>query len=525
MNRYATDANREFLQYAAGYLPTASMDQAIGLYLQVLDADHVSDATLAGLGLIDRMFLLAIILNRRDALKPWLYDRCREVEANPDGQIDLWAREHYKSTLITYTGIIQNVLRDPNQTIGLFSHTRPIAKGFLRQIKVEFETNDKLKRLYSDVLYSEPRKQSPKWSEDDGITVKRTQNPKEATIEAWGLVDGQPTSKHFNLLVYDDVVTKESVSNPDMIKKVTEAWELSLNLGAHGGRRWTIGTRYHANDTYRTMLDRGSVLPRIYPATNDGTEIGEPVFLDRETLRKKRRDMGPYTFAAQMLQNPTADKSQGFRREWLQYWRPDNWRGMNRYILVDPASKKKKSSDYTVMAVIGLASDRNYYVIDWIRDRLNLTGRAKKLFELHRKYRPQRVGYEEYGAQADIEHIKFVQELENYRFEIKALGGSLAKDDRIRGLVPIFEQGRMFLPNGLCHLDYEQHSYDPTEVFTREEYGDFPVCAHDDMFDDLARIIDPDLDVTWPEEIIEDEKPDWLKKIAAQRAGGGFMGR
>ena len=32
------------------------------------------------------------------------------------------------------------------------------------------------------------------WSLDGGLVVKRKSNPKEATVEAWGLVDSQPTS-------------------------------------------------------------------------------------------------------------------------------------------------------------------------------------------------------------------------------------------------------------------------------------------------------------------------------------------
>jgi hypothetical protein len=141
----------------------------------------------------------------------------------PDGYLDLWAREHWKSSIITFALTIQDILRDPEVTVGIFSHTRPIAKAFLRQIKQEFERNERLKRWFPDVLWADPRNDSPKWSEDEGITVKRKGNPKEATVEAWGLVDGQPTSKHFSKLVYDDVVTRESVTTPEMMAKTTDA--------------------------------------------------------------------------------------------------------------------------------------------------------------------------------------------------------------------------------------------------------------------------------------------------------------
>lgn len=449
----------------------------------------------------DLYFLLAFVLNRRDVRRDWLYDRCMEVQAAPDGYLDLWAREHFKSTIITYAKTIQDVLANPEITVGIFSHTRPIAKAFLRQIKREFEGNDLLKQLFPDVLYANPAKESPKWSEDDGIIVKRKGNPKEATLEAWGLVDGQPTGRHFSLMVYDDVVTRESVSTPDMIAKVTAAWELSLNLGSDGGAVRYIGTRYHTNDTYKVMMQRGSAKPRIYPATVDGTDTGEPVLLSRKKLAEKRRDMGPYTFGCQMLQNPTADKAQGFKREWVRFWKPtrEHWETMNRAILVDPAGSKKTTSDYTVMAVIGWNSDRKRYLIHAIRDRLNLTERTRALFRLVREYDPQAVGYEQYGLQADVEHIEAEMARQNYYFSIIRLGGAMPKPDRIRRLVPLFESGEFFLPIESTFCDWEGNYRNFTTLFLDEEFESFPVSAHDDMLDCLSRCCDADLGMEFPQ--------------------------
>ena len=404
----------------------------------------------------------------------------------------------HNSTILSFALTIQDILKNPEITCGIFSCTRPLAKRLLRQIKFEFEANARLKTLFPDILYADPRKEAPKWSEDDGIIVKRKTNPAAATVEAWGLVDGQPTGKHFSLMVYDDVVTRESVTTPDMIRKVTEAWELSRNLSAHGGRTRYIGTRYHMNDTYHVMMERDAAKPRIYPATIDGTPDGEPVFLDRETLATKRREMGPFTFAAQMLQNPTADDAQGFDRAWIRHTRLQSTDGMNIYIVVDPASEKKKDSDYTVFMVVGLGSDENYYIIDMVRDRMNLTERAKKLMELHRMYRPKAVGYEKYGMMADVEFARYLQQQENYRFDITELGGTMPKNDRIRRLVPLFEQGRVYLPMSLHYVDYQGRSSDLVRDFVDHEYISFPVSRHDDMMDCLARIADPDLGAVFP---------------------------
>lgn len=491
-----------------------TFDQSNSLYDSVLRQKDTK--TLRRLCQEDLFFLLTRAFKRFDANRPWIYERCRDVELEPDENLDLWAREHYKSTIITYAKTIQDILNDPEVTVGIFSHTRPIAKAFLEQIKRELETNTFLQDLFPDILYKEPKKEASKWSLDSGITVKRNSNPKEATVEAWGLVDGQPTSKHFKLLVFDDVVTKESVTTPDQIKKVTDAWALSLNLGAEGGRRRYIGTRYHENDTYAEIIRRRSVEQiRVHAPTDLGqSDIlveGLPVLFEKKNLLKKREDMGPYIYACQMLQNPMADRAMGFQKEWLRFYDIlRNHTGWNFYILVDPASEKKDSADFTTILVIALAPDKNYYLVDGVRDRLNLTERTKALFSFHRKWHSfghvNGVGYEKYGIQADIEHIKYVQERENYRFEITALGGQVAKNDRIRRLVPVFEQGRFWMPHRHSFVDQERKPQDLIQNFLDQEYVPFPVCVHDDMLDCMARILDSDLDAKFPD-LIDIRRP------------------
>ena len=451
------------------------------------------------LALQDLFFLLVEILGRKDADRDWIYQRCREVQADPDGHLDIWSREHYKSTVITFALTIQDILNDPEITIGIFSFNRPIAKAFLRQIKFEFESNPKLKALFPNILWENPRAEAPRWSEDGGIVVKRAGNPKEGTIEAWGLVDGQPTSKHYQLRVYDDVVTLESVTTPEQIKKTTRAWEMSLNLGTDGGRMRMIGTFYHFADTYREILNRGAAIPRIYPATDDGTVEGRPVLISPERVAELRRAMGPYVFGSQILCNPKADAVGGFKEEWLRFWQGMQFRGLNIYITVDPAHSKKKGSDYSVFMVIGLGADHNYYVIDIIRDRLSLTERANVLFRLHQQYKPVAVGYERYGLQSDIEHFQDRMNRDNYRFPIIEMGGKTPKNDRILKTVPLFENGRIWIPEKIIRADYEGKLQDIVKSFIQEEFLPFPFVGHDDMLDCLARILDDKLGAYFPQ--------------------------
>lgn len=469
----------------------------------------------------DLYFLARYVLNQHWLEHPWLFERCREVQWEPNGCLDLWAREHNKSTIITFALTIQDILASHGEgavaeeevAAAIFSHTRPIAKAFLRKIKFELETNDVLKELFPDVLWANPKRQSPKWSEDEGIQVIRHYNRNEQTLEAWGLVDGQPTSKHYNLLIYDDVVTKESVYTPDQIARTTEALELSYSLGARGGRRRLIGTRYRANDTYQSLLDRKIYAVRIHPATDDGTATGNPVLLTPEEWARKREETSPYILACQQLQNPRSAAVDGFDQDWLRFWKNEPV-GVNKYILVDPANSKRKGSDYTAVFVVGLGADRNYYILELYRDRLSLTERTDLVFRLHRKHQPLAVGYERYGMQADLEHIEDVMERENYRFNLLALGqprqmgtkrdgtkvrgGPENKDDRIRKLTPLFKNGRVWLPQSFHIVDYEGARRDMVEVFIKEEYLPWPVGIHPDMLDALARILDDELGAAWP---------------------------
>lgn len=413
------------------------------------------------MALDDRYYLLVKVLDRPDCLHPWIYARCREVEAAPDNHLDLWAREHYKSTIITFAGIIQEVLRDPELPVAIFSHSKPIAKAFLRQIQREFEANELLKHVFPDILWDNPQRESPLWALDDGIVVKRRGNPKEATIEAHGLVDGQPTSRHFGLRVYDDVVTRESVSTPEQIAKTTQAWSLSDNLGKVGGRVWYAGTRYNFADTYNAIMKRGAATPRIHAATHNGLMDGRPVLLSPQAWAEKKINQLEADIACQMLLNPVAGQQRFFDPDNLRVYetRPAVLAG---FLSIDPARSKKKGSANTAMAVQGIDIHGQKYLLDGFDHKMDLAERWQNMRDLRNKWSRMpgvislKVGYETYGAQADMDYFEERMRLENTRFEILELEwpneGPGGKDDRVQRLGPDLKAHGYFLPHP---TDYE----------------------------------------------------------------------
>ena len=490
-----------------------------------LDSNGTDVEAVAALALIDRYYLLIKLLGRGDAWHPWIYDRCREVELAPDGHLDIWGREHYKSTIITYAGTIQEILRNPEITIGLFSHTKPIAKAFMSQIKRELESNDTLKELFPDVLWNNPQKEAPTWSLDSGLIVKRKTNPKEATIEAHGLVDGQPTSRHFGLLIYDDVVTRESVSTAEQIFKTTEAWELSDNLGSMGGRKWHVGTRYSYADTYSDIIKRGAAVLRHRPATDDGMISGKPVLFSQTEWERKVRDQGEATIACQMLGNPLAGHQRMFDQADLQVYevRPET---LMVYIMVDPARSIKKDSANTAMAVIGVDYAGNKYLLDGHDHKMDLQERWHRMRDLYKRWRGATgvqgitVGYERFGAISDLDYFKERQKIENTRFEIVELEwpreGPGSKIDRVQRLGPDFRSHRFYLPyptdsdrltKAQSRMQAEGYGYRVAQPIKRKDEQDqiydlaerlkmqvhyFPFGGLKDLVDAVSRIYDLD---------------------------------
>lgn len=230
-----------------------------------------------------------------------------------------------------------------------------------------------------------------------------------------------------------------------------------------------------------------------------GRAEGEPLwpewFTDQMRDQAKR---DARNWMALYQQTPRPESGGEFKKTWLAYYKNKPTKGLNVYILVDPASEKRKNSDYSAFWVIGLSDDGNTYALDIVRDKLNLTERADTLFRLHRLYKPIKVGYEKYGMQADIEHMKDRMERDNYRFKITELGGSLKKEDRIRRLIPRFETGRFYLPESLHYTDYQHQVRDLVHDFIEDEYAPFPVGRHDDMLDCLARLEDKELGTVMP---------------------------
>jgi hypothetical protein len=358
-------------------------------------------ATYRHLILNDLWYIVNFVMKIPGANHPFVVNASNMVEDGPEGWcLDLWARYHFKSTIKTKARTIQRILKYPDKCTMIASYARKASKKFVNPIALELETNDMLKIPFPDVLYRDPRKQAPKWSEDEGYTVIRSNKSRsEQTLEAHGVKEGMPTGSHFDFIELDDFEVKDIVRNPDVIQLCRDALDLCnfLLVGSvegfdgqdaiEGGVINVTGTPYshiavyfpHVLNKLRANGEK-KFTPRIKPATHDGTKTGVPVMMTKEALADVYADLasdgyGEYNFNAQMLIDPTPKGTQKLNS--AQLMNIDARKipsGLVKFLLIDPAGddeeNKKRGDDWAVW-IIGVEPKLNDH---GIRDRYILDG-------------------------------------------------------------------------------------------------------------------------------------------------------
>ena len=293
----------------------------------------------------DLFFVVLFVMGIEKANHPFVVNRCKDVQDGPKTDtLDIWARYHYKSVIITIAETIQYSLRNPEHCTGIHCYVRPLAKKFLESIKQTFENSELLKWCFPDIVWQNPQQEAPSWSLDGGITIKRkSSSRKEATVEAWGLVEGQATGRHFERNILDDIETDDIRESPEQLSKCYSKIEMSENLGTGSDSDvWRIIGTYYSHFgpmvrlTERTYLDgRQMYKSRIVPGSEDGTRDGKPVLVEPNTWEKLKTSQ---FFNSQQLCDPTP---RGDIKIDFNMLRPIDRRFLpqNRlkFIIVDPA--------------------------------------------------------------------------------------------------------------------------------------------------------------------------------------------
>lgn len=485
----------------------------------------------------DLWFIVYFVLQVPIANHPFMIQACQAVEKFPKNfALHLWAREHGKTTIISVAETIQDIVNNPDERIALFSFSQRASLKIFNQVKFAFENSELLKFCFPDILYKDPQREAWKWSEDGGLWVRRKSMAKEATLEAWSLIEGMPIGSHFTKIKYDDVETLDVVNSPDMIQKAKDAFDLSLALGAEGGTHSVIGTTYHYDGLLEYLRGKtrqdGTKLYNelVFTATTDGTFNGPSRFLsdDRlDSLRSNRR-----IFAAQMLLNPSETGVEKLNYNHIKHVKhediPDN---LIKFIIVDQAgeNKRKDRQDNWAILCLGVQPHRdklgnsNVYLLDAILKPMSPAEGHQAIVDMFlRNGRIRAIGIEKVGLSSTEIHVSNALRTKGRYLSVENGGIILLSPKGRKKEIRIEANLQWPLVNGKLHCS-TRITEDCLSVI-RNEMNKFPF-AHDDALDALSYFYDVIKEYRFGAERVQDQTPQdkYAKKRNKQTINNGWM--
>ncbi len=396
-------------------------------------------------------------------------------------------RGSFKSSVVTIGFTLQMLLNDPDNRILIDSETFSKSKAFLAEIKGHLQDNDKYRDIFFTIhgCYPDDKKKDDLWTDSQVNIAARRRVKKESSISCAG-IDVTKTGMHYDLIVMDDLHSEKNVTTKEQIEQVKDHYKLALSLIDPGKPIIVIGTRWDYNDLYQHILDNSrdvfNVLVRR--AHNPDGTLFFPERLTEAELQMRKKEQGSYIYSCQYENNPVDNETATFKRSDVNNarvsWELVKDRPINWYVSIDP-SYEGPYSDYAAFILAGMDYNREIYVKEILRRKMTYGDIINVMFDWHKKYNPKRIILETVATQKSIQY-----ELNNEQKrrgtwlpveEIKSR--SKSKEERIRGLAPFYEFGRIY------HIK-EARQLDDLEY----ELIHFPKGQHDDMIDALATVLE-----------------------------------
>jgi predicted phage terminase large subunit-like protein len=415
---------------------------------------------------------------------PWFHRLWYAAMDDPDIKrvFIMGPRLHAKtSTVLTYA--LRRLCASHQLRVGIISQTDALAKQFLAEIKHECQANEALLEAFGP---SGGRPfEGDRWSQHQIVLADAREGPhgiagKDVSIFAVGR-GGQITGRHCDLLIVDDLETKESTDS-DTVRQRTRAWwsrEVEPVL-APGGKLIATGTRKHFDDIYAYWLapDSGwTVVDQVKSVfLPDGSPIW-PEMWSREALEARKRTMDQQDILAwsqEFLNEPRPSETTMFYPEKWPTYSKVPW-GLTIFQYWDLAISERTTADYTVGWTIGLDEHNNVYLLERRRGHFGFNRTLAEIDDMGRAWPTvQAVGIEKVAYQAAA-----IQEaLRRTMLPIipdERTGGDKDKVTRARLLEARAAGGKVIRP-----VDAPWWSEFAAEALF------FPAGAHDDQVDALS---------------------------------------
>ena len=451
----------------------------------------------------------------------------RYITDKPVRLFYLWSRGFFKTSVIIESHNLWLIVNNPNVRILLPSFSLDVAKKPLGAMRLHFTGNNDFRYFFKEFCPKANKEGKIEFGTSENFTIpNRTKNLKEPTIMAAG-IGTNVTGLHFDVITPDDLVTRDSVTNDTQLQASKDYFSLLSPLFDNPTcpRYKLTGTIYHFNDLHSNLRKNTMWTTSVIPVHDENYNFIFPERISKEKFEKEilgDANINPYDVQSQYLLNPIDPAARKLKDEWIHYYDslPE---GLSEYLLCDPASSKKKTSDFTVMERWGVDYDLNFYLLDGIRDKMLSNERVEAYVAMAKQCQRLKVAkYEVLGGRhGDLENIKLRFLKERMHLEpTETKATTVSKIDRIeQRLTGQFHAGKIFLPRSLPRVyKFDGKSYDFVQEYLLE-YRQFPFSEHDDILDCHSQLFDGDYIIKG----VKKEKPkeseskfDWWRKKAIE---------
>lgn len=461
-------------------------------------------------------------------------------------------RNHSKSTMITFLYVIWSLVTQRKFFVVIISDIARISVSHTRNIKEEFESNDRLRNDWGivlgkdwDELAGSSRGEKEKWTDEEFVigfrkwdaTKKQWSSQLDDRAKILARMANNPLRglrfghRRPDLVIADDLENDELVDTPIQRTKLATWWDSAVEPMIEPppkGQIILVGTILHYGSLLNQMLQRSDIyVTRRYQAIitkelPDGTKVQEPLWPERFTMErlldlKKKNGLA---FQKEYMNDPRDDVSRTFRGSWIQWYDAEDlsYRPMSKrwffrgkpllfFTGVDWSVGKDDSSDYFALVMIGKTQDNEIVVFDVAHEKTDVANQINRVVLQNQSYKIEMNGLEGNGFQHVLIQQVFKKSMIPIR-EVKHLSRN-RKQIRIEGMSTFFEQGKIFLRK-CTEREISRHSdtgepqeelgynYDETRMAVvhptfwplYEQLMTYPRSENDDILDALEMAIE-----------------------------------
>ena len=414
-------------------------------------------------------------------------------------------RDHAKSTLAA-TAVLHRFLfatKDNPEFIAWIGEAQDQATDNLAWIQNHIYSNPAVHYYFGDL-------QGDKWTKAEFTTTNGCRMIAKGTSQR--LRGKKQYSTRYTGIILDDFESELNTKTPESRQQIKD-WVTAAVYPAidfdKNGFLWCNGTIVHYDSflnglvknhqqaeksgeeyswkivTYKAILEDGSPLwPSRWPLKK--LEERKQFYIDSGTPAKFYQEYMNQAKSPEDQIFSEDDITDGFYSgnvrfddeadSWYIKFEDGSIEYVNIYMGVDPASTLSVRNDYSVIMVIGVTAEYDYYVIEYWRKRVLPMECADQIFKIAERYKPiKRINIETISYQEMLRDYVYKRSKKEGKFlpgieqGIKGYGNQKKKDRLFEGLQPMFKAGAV-------HLKKNMHEF-------IGELLDFPKGSHDDTID------------------------------------------